>query len=147
MIPESLLIQVEPIWWIGGFTWYSLFVGMIIPLTLIIGYRGIRKTIEYLRMRKRKSIFLGKLPWIDSPDFLIDAAQHLRSAISHIYIPHHGYAHTAREITQYVDDPTIISLLSKIEHAEYGPYDLSREDRVSIITILEALREKIRKWK
>lgn len=145
MIPDNLLIQVEPVRWIGGFAWSALWLWVLVSFSLIVGYSVVRKVIEYIRMMKQKSLLLGEIPWIESPDFLVDAALYLRNSISYLYIPHHGYAHTVREIEKYVDDPTIISLLSKIEHAEYGSYEFSREDRASVVAILGWLREKTRK--
>ena len=145
MIPDNLLIQVEPIGWIGGFAWSALWIWWLASFSLIVGYRLIGKAREYLRTRSQKSLLFRELPCIESPDFLVDAARYLRNSISYLYTPHHGYAHTAREIGKYVSDPTIISLLSKIEHAEYGSYEFSREDRASILVTLEGLRDKIRK--
>ena len=145
MIPDNLLIQVEPIGWIGGFAWSALWLWVLASSSLMVGYRLIRKAREYLRTRRQKSLLFRELPCIESPDFLVDAARYLRNSISYLYTPHHGYAHTAREIGKYVSDPTIISLLSKIEHAEYGSYEFSREDRASVVAILGWLREKTRK--
>jgi hypothetical protein len=81
--------------------------------------------------------FFGEIPQRDDPHFEGLSAEMIRRLLQFFYVPHSSQAHTAQELSRYVDDPTLIDALTRLEEVEYQEKRLSDDGRDEILTIIE----------
>lgn len=136
-IPSSLLFQNERITDIYTFSPKVFYVTIGIFLCGIILSR-----ILHSAKRKRNLVqekpSIPPIPWLHDTDFEVKMAKYLRSSIYQIASPRHTYAHTSREIRQYIDKNHLIQALIDIEKAEYNGETLSIEKRREVISLVQS---------
>ncbi|MDD2693935.1 MAG: hypothetical protein PHY14_03305 [Candidatus Gracilibacteria bacterium] len=143
MIPDTLLIQVAPIRWIGNFSFIDgIYTFMIIVLIFVV-FSVLQLFQKQKRKRKIQKEILGVLPILEEKNFEQQAAVLLRKYIQHIYLPHPSQAHTAKDIEEYLSDHEILAILIMLEQAEYRNTRLNKEEQVRVLDCLKELRHKI----
>ncbi len=139
-LPDSLLIRIEPVTWIGGFSVYSLLYWVLTSLICILLFWGLQWLKWWYDHRKWKRDVIGTLPIVWSPAFTWDALRYMRGILTLLYLPEHSYAHTVHDIEIYVTDPQLLHSLHHLEESLYRGQHLSSTDEESILSILSDLQ-------
>lgn len=137
MIPENLLIQVEPIRWIGDFSIVFVADSFSVVLFIFLIFFAFRIFQKKKSDRKKQRELLGTLPLSGEKHFEQHAAILLRRYIQNLYLPHSSQAHTAKDVEKYVDDSDIIAILVMLEQAEYRNSELNQEEQIQVLECLK----------
>ena len=81
------------------------------------------------------SELFGEIPQIDDPQFESRSAEMIRRLLQFLYVPHSSQAHTAQELTKYIEDRVLIDALTRLEEVEYQEKKLSEDGRGEVLTI------------
>ena len=136
-IPSSLLFQNERISSVYEYSPQGLYIvlGIFVFILLVVF------TFSHLRKKKKvlleKSILPPIIPELHDAYFEVKMAKYLRYIIYQISSPKHTYAHTSREIRNYVNDKILVDTLSNLERAEYNNEALSEERKREIILLIQ----------
>lgn len=126
-IMDSLLFQTSPIYWIGN-SYFSLIFSFLFS-SIILWYIILRD--RYINRskysQKEKRIFTVIDPV--HPFYIEKTLSLLREYLQDTYRPHHATAHTARELSTYVENTSINSLIRELEEREYSGTKLSPEEK------------------
>lgn len=143
-LPDSLLIRIEPVTWIGGFSVYALLYWVLTSLICILLFWGIKQLKWWYDRRIWKRDIIGSLPLPWSHTFTRDALRYMRWVLTLLYLPEHSYAHTVHDIELYVTDPQLLHPLHRLEESLYRGQHLSTTEEESILSILSGLQDRVR---
>lgn len=66
-------------------------------------------------------------------NFEIKITEILRKKLSKKYYPHHSFAHTSLEMSEYVHEKNIVDIVRMLESAEYSDTKIPLEERMSLM--------------
>lgn len=144
-IPSHLLMQVEPIRWIGGFSWWDLIIAFSIACTIVFAIVSVRRGIRYLQEKTHISEIPLSIPSKDDPEFVTKCISLIKNTLEILAHPHRATTHTATEIAHYIDDRDIINLLELMEVHEYSGTPLSISDRSRALSMMQTLRNRLQR--
>lgn len=132
---EGLFFQVQPILWE-----HSLSYTIIWVLTMIFIWWISLKWIRFIDifLKKKRSTQLRELIPIftliptDSSTYEEDTLRNIRAILTHIYNPEHSYAHTPKEMDQYIENTELESIIQRLESSIYTGIPLAQDIRTSI---------------
>lgn len=135
MIPENLLFQNAPIFFISDRSFWWILPCLFIALFWTWVYR-------YFVLRKNKNPIIQKteiyvFPQKEAADFELKMAEILRKKIQKKYTPHMSLAHTSKEMAEYVREKKILDVFQILETAEYGSEKIPLEKRNELISEVE----------
>ncbi len=136
-IASSLLFQNERISNIYSISLYGVFFAIAVSLIIFISLKILSRRVILSKWVAWRGIPMPIIPHISDENFETKIAVSLRYAITHIVLPRHAYAHTAREVRSYLWDHPMVIALMETENAEYSGDPLSLEKRREIVSVLE----------
>lgn len=124
---EGFLFIVGPIWWNEQLPIISILIASTLAMMLVV-HRFLKKILPPSNGREEDFIFTAEKDQLWNEKTI----ERLRSYLASIYFPTNTKAHTTKEIKQYLDNHELVSLLERIEHAEYNNEVIQRDERISI---------------
>ena len=125
---EGLFFVIDQIWIL-----YPTIMGYFI-LSILLWY------VYYLLYAKKDNTYILQNPTyitynpIHPNDilFIEKTLFEIRNYISKKYLPKHTWAHTPKEITEYITNISIIHIIKNLEHKEYLWLPISMEEATDI---------------
>ncbi len=143
-LPDSLLIRIEPVTWIGGFSVYALLYWVLTSLICMLLFWWLQRLKWWHDRSVWRRDIIGTLPTSWSPTFTRDALRYMRWILTLLYLPEHSYAHTVHDIELYVTDPQLLHPLHRLEESLYRWQHLSPIEEDGILSILSGLQDRVR---